>query len=55
LYTHVYYSAKKASGIREDLYAKVALLKQRAEAAPEKSLCTAGGVVLISNDISDAL
>ena len=88
VYTHIYYSAKKASGIREDLYAKVALLKQKAEEDPEKSLddaeCrkyltirksgkqvsgytvtirndvlekalyTAGWVVLISNEISDA-
>lgn len=89
VYTHIYYSAKKASGIREDLYAKVALLKQKAAAAPEKclddeacrkyliirksekqasgytvsirkdvlekALYTAGWVVLISNDIPDAL
>lgn len=89
VYTHIYYSAKKASGIREDLYAKVALLKQRADAEPEKCLddgeCrkyliirrsekqasgytvsirsdvlekvlyTAGWVVLISNNIPDAL
>lgn len=38
VYTHIYYSAKKASGIREDLYAKVALLKQKAEEEPEKNL-----------------
>ncbi len=38
VYTHIYYSAKKASGIREDLYAKVTLLKQRADAEPEKCL-----------------
>lgn len=84
-----YYNAKKASGVREDLYAKVALLKQKAEATPEKCLndeecrkyliirkseklasgyiirirkdilekylCTSGLVVLISNNIPDAL
>lgn len=89
VYTHIYYSAKKAPGIREDLYAKVALLKQKAIAEPEKclddeecrkyliirksekqasgytvnirkdvlekSLYTAGWVVLLSNDIPDAL
>ena len=89
VYTHIYYSAKKASGIREDLYAKVSLLRQKAVAHPEKSiddeecrkylnirksekrasgytvsirndvlekaLYTAGWVVLISNDITDAL
>lgn len=38
LYTHVYYNAKKAAGIREDLYAKVALLRQRATISPEKCL-----------------
>ncbi len=88
LYTHIYYSAKKALGIREDLYATVADLRQKATEDPEKSLddeecqkyllirksdkqdngytvnirtdviekClqTAGWVVLISNDISDA-
>ena len=35
---HVYYSAKKANGIREDLYAKVAILKKNAIADPEKYL-----------------
>jgi transposase len=38
LYTHVYYSAKKAMGIREDLYATVALLRQKATQNPEKWL-----------------
>lgn len=89
VYTHIYYSAKKASGIREDLYAKVSLLRQKAISHPEKyitdeecrkylnirksekqasgytvsirndvlekALYTAGWVVLISNDIADAL
>ena len=36
VYTHIYYSAKKASGIREDLYAKVALLKQKTGGSPWK-------------------
>ncbi len=89
VYTHIYYSAKKASGIREELYAKVSLLKQKALSHPEKyiadeecrkylnirksekqesgytvsirndvlekAMYTAGWVVLISNDIADAL
>jgi len=89
LYTHIYYSSKKAMGIREELYAKVALLRQKATEKPEeylndeecqkyllirksekqdngytisiktemieKSIQTAGWVVLISNDISDAI
>lgn len=38
LYTHIYYNAKKAQGIREDLYATVALLRQKAIADPEKCL-----------------
>lgn len=38
VHTHIYYSAKKASGIQEDLYARVALLKQKAVAEPEKCL-----------------
>jgi transposase len=38
LYTHIYYNAKKAQGIREDLYATVALLRQKAIANPEKCL-----------------
>lgn len=88
LYTHIYYSVKKAMGIREELYATVALLRQKATENPEKclqdeecqkyliirksekqdagytvnirtdvvekSLQTAGWVVLISNDINDA-
>jgi transposase len=88
LYTHVYYSAKKAMGIREELFATVALIRQKATEKPEKylhddecqkylvirksekqnsgytisirtdvvekSLQTAGWVVLISNTISDA-
>ena len=88
IYTHVYYSAKKAMGIREDLYATVALLREKATENPEKwlndeecqkyllirksdkqdngytvnirtdvvekSLETAGWVVLISNDVSNA-
>lgn len=87
-YTHVYYNAKKAAGIREDIYATVANLRQKATEDPEKCLddeeCqkyliirksdkqdngysinirtdvvekrlqTAGWVVLVSNDISDA-
>lgn len=36
VYTHIYYNAKKASGIREDLYAHVALLKEEAVENPEK-------------------
>ena len=89
VYTHIYYNAKKASEMREDLYVKVALLKQKADAEPEKclgdeecrkyliirksekqasgytvsirndvlekALYTAGWVILISNDILDAL
>lgn len=88
LYTHIYYSVKKAMSIREDLYATVALLRQKAIEEPEKclqdedcqkylsirkaespengytvsiradvverSIQTAGWVVLISNDVSDA-
>jgi transposase len=88
LYTHVCYNAKKAAGIREDIYATVANLRQKATEDPEKCLddeeCqkyliirksdkqdngysinirtdvvekrlqTAGWVVLVSNDISDA-
>lgn len=88
VYTHIYYSAKKANGIREDLYAKIAQLRQKAIEEPEKcanneecrkylvirrsakqddgytinirrdvvekALSTAGWVVLISNDVSDA-
>ena len=36
LYTHIYYNVKKATSIREDLYAKVALLRQKATEEPEK-------------------
>lgn len=88
LYTHIYYNAKKALGIREELYTTVALLRQKATENPEKclhdedcqkyliirksekqssgytisirtdvlekSLQTAGWVVLISNVNSDA-
>ncbi|HCB30298.1 MAG TPA: IS1634 family transposase [Acinetobacter lwoffii] len=36
LYTHIFYNAKKALGIREDLYATVALLRQKATDNPEK-------------------
>ncbi|MDR3331657.1 MAG: IS1634 family transposase [Synergistaceae bacterium] len=36
IYTHVYFNAKKASLIREALYADIARLKEEAESAPEK-------------------
>ena len=36
LYAHVYYNARKAQGIREDLYAHVAALKEQAQQRPEK-------------------
>lgn len=36
LYTHIYYNAKKANGIRESLYAHVATLKEYAEQNPKK-------------------
>ena len=36
VYAHVYYNARKALGLREDLYAYVATLRDRAEAQPEK-------------------
>jgi len=36
LYAHVYYNARKAHGIREDLYAHVATLRERAMRQPEK-------------------
>lgn len=89
VYTHIYYNAKKAFGIREDLYAKVSMLRQKAVMHPEKyiadeecrkylnirksekqasgytvsirsdvlekALYTAGWVVLISNDIKEAV
>jgi len=36
VYAHVYYNARKAQGIREDLYAHVAGLRDRAMERPEK-------------------
>jgi len=36
VYAHVYYNARKAMGIREDLYAHVAALKEEAAKHPEK-------------------
>jgi transposase len=36
VYTHVYYNAKKANGIRESLYAEVSLLKEEARINPER-------------------
>ena len=36
VYTHIYYNAKKANGIREDLFAHVALLRESAEKEPAK-------------------
>ena len=36
VHTHVYYNARKAQGIREDLYAHVATLRSRAKEQPEK-------------------
>jgi transposase len=36
VYAHVYYNARKALGIREDLYAHVAVLKEQAMERPEK-------------------
>ena len=36
IYAHVYYNARKAQGIREDLYAHVAALKEQAQQRPEK-------------------
>jgi hypothetical protein len=41
LYTHIFYSAKKAQGLREDVLATVAVLKEEAKTAPEK--CVASG------------
>lgn len=38
LFTHIYYSARKASGIREELYAHVAVLREQAEESPEKAM-----------------
>lgn len=39
LYTHIYYNAKKANSIRENLYAHVAALKEYAEQNPKKCAC----------------
>jgi len=36
VHTHVYYNARKANGIREDLYTHVATLREQAMAQPEK-------------------
>ena len=36
IYTHIYYNAKKANGVRENLYTHVALLKENAQLQPEK-------------------
>ena len=36
VYTHIYYNAKKANGMREDLFAHVALLREAAETEPAK-------------------
>jgi len=36
VYTHVYYNARKAQGIREDLFAHVATMRERAAECPEK-------------------
>ena len=36
VYAHVYYNARKAHGIREDLYSHVAVLREQAIAQPEK-------------------
>jgi len=36
VYTHIYYNAKKANGIREDLFSHVALLREAAEREPAK-------------------
>jgi transposase len=36
LYTHVYYNARKAHGIREKLFAEVAILRDQAMLQPEK-------------------
>jgi transposase len=36
LYTHIYYNAKKANGIRESLYSHVTTLKEYAEQNPKK-------------------
>jgi len=36
VYTHIYYNAKKANAVREKIFAKVAYLRDEAEADPEK-------------------
>lgn len=88
LHTHVYYHAMQALKLREELYAHVTVLKERAEAHPlaalkdeesgkyliirksentlsgytvnireevvDKELETAGWLVVLSNDVSDA-
>jgi transposase len=36
VYAHVFYNARKAQGIREDVYAHVAVLREQATAEPEK-------------------
>jgi len=38
VYAHVYYNARKAMGIREDLYAHIAALKEQAVSRPEKCI-----------------
>jgi len=38
VYVHVYYNARKAQGVREDLYTHVALLRERAIDQPEKCI-----------------
>jgi transposase len=42
VYTHVYYNARKAQGIREDLYIHVATLREKAVEQPEKCLGDSG-------------
>jgi len=88
VHTHIYFNAIKATKLRENLYAHVTLLKERAEANPvaclhdddygkyllirnsekspsgytisikedaiKKELETAGWMILISNDVTDA-
>ena len=88
VFTHIFFSAQKAAAIREDLFAEIAMLRQKVTLDPEKyihdeectkyliirksekqdlgytvsirndviekALETAGWVVLISNNISDA-
>ena len=38
IFAHVYFNARKSQGIREDLYAHVALLRERAIEQPEKCI-----------------